>query len=47
MATTINITNETWKKLNDLRFSSKETYEDVIKRLIEENKDDIIWEDKE
>lgn len=32
--TTIAISDKLWKKLNDLRENSKETFEDVIKRLI-------------
>lgn len=38
---TISIGNETWNNLNKLRFSSRETFEEVIKRLIYENEKNI------
>jgi len=34
MATTISISEETWKKLKDLKESPKDSYEDVIERLL-------------
>ena len=30
----IQITNETWKKLNDYKTPNEKTFEDVVKRLI-------------
>ena len=35
--TTIAISNQLWKKLNDYKVSPKETFEDVIKKLLSKN----------
>ena len=37
--TTIAIDNETWKKLNELKESPKDTYDDIINKLLNKTKD--------
>jgi len=39
---TVCISNETWCKLNTLRTGSAETFEDVIIKLLDNNKKEVV-----
>jgi len=40
MTTTIQISDNVWKKINDLRKNPKETYNEVLERLLKLKKED-------